>query len=147
VSVALSVSSVFFFHPMVALPDMILVVSTAALLVISLRRQHNSDLPQGLRNLTWILAGWFVITMLVGLSYGFWLGLSNPDLWLSPNTYPNYNLDPRGPFYTAYCFAGAFVVTPLAVLGILRVFRLRPRPVRNAESAASESSPAEPADA
>ncbi len=85
--VPLSAAYILLYSQWLELMSVLLLLGTAACVIVALIKQHNSTLPPALKRLPWLVLGWTALLVMAAIAYGIVLVLNDPtavDRELSP---------------------------------------------------------------
>lgn len=109
------------------LVDMLLFLGIILLLIVSLRRQSNSDLPGSVKAMTWVALGAMITNFLFGFCFGVYYVFAHMSEMSEITPAADFHF--KGPVFQGYCITvaiieGAVAIAGLALLGShrLRIF-------------------------
>ena len=121
---------VFWQHHVKNLLDASLFLAEAIVVVLALRRQQNSDLPRGLRTVTWASLIVLIADLVLGMFMAMFVMFSKLEAEMAspePQLDPFFALDLtfEGPAFELYTVVMLTLHTVVAVVGLLRLREFR----------------------
>ena len=122
---------IFFQHGTKNAVDMMVTAAGFVLVVVSLRRQHNSYLPPLIKAVTWTALVAMILSTIFEAGFGFVYMIVSPESW--SDSYPT-DVRFEGPVFFVYCSIKMAVFSAIGIAGLVSFYRYRAAASRSASS-------------